>query len=493
MPLPDSIIGRQAEWRWLTQFATNEDPGPTLGIVWGRRRVGKSYLLESLVDQAGGFYYAAVRGLPAEALADLGEKLGAYLRVGPLALRSWEDAVTQLFTLAHEHERLVVLDEYPYLLEHTPALDSYIQRALGVRRPRPQAPRPGTRLILCGSAMSVMRQVLAGTAPLRGRAGLTLRVSPFGLRLARELHGSPDLDTAFLTYAVIGGVAAYAREMVDDDLPANRADFDRWVAERVLSARSPLLTEIPLLLSEDPALSTVRKPNLYHATLGAIARGHHAFGKITGSLGISGTSLQPVLETLVDAELIERVDDPTREKRPTYHPADQLLRFHYAIIRPHQARLLRAGADPSRLWAGLRDTFRSQVLGPAFEAAARDWTRHEAGEAILGGAPAHVGASVVTLPDGGEVQLDVVVAADDAADPSGRTVLAIGEAKAGPRLDGHAIDRLSAARAALGPRAANAKLLAFGAQITPGVRAKTKPRSDIELIDLARLYEATDE
>lgn len=127
-----------------------------------------------------------MRGLPAEALADLGEKLGAYLRVGPLALRSWEAVVTQLFTLAHEHERLVVLDEYPYLLEHTAELDACIQRALGVRRPRPQERRPGTRLILCGSAMSVMRQVLAGTASLRGRAGLTLRVSPFGLRLARE-------------------------------------------------------------------------------------------------------------------------------------------------------------------------------------------------------------------------------------------------------------------------------------------------------------------
>jgi len=483
------MIGRETERAWLAQFATSGTPAPSLGIVWGRRRVGKSYLLETLVEQTGGFYYAAVRGLSTEALADLGEKLGAYLGAGPLALRSWDDAVTRLLALGQRREQLVVLDEYPYLLEHTPELDSLLQRALGVRRTDATKPAaPMTRLVLCGSAIPVMRDLLAGTAPLRGRAELALRIGPFNLRVARLLHGSPDIETAFRTYAVIGGVAAYARAMVAGDLPGGPADFDRWVVERVLSAHAPLLTEIPLLLSEDPILSKARKPNLYHATLGAIARGHHAFGKITGALGIRGTSLQPVLDTLIAAELVDRIDDPTKSKRPLYHPADSLLRFHYAVIRPHQARLLRAGADTAKIWNGLLDTFSSQVLGPAFEAVARDWTRHDAGEEVLGGPPTHIGASVVALPGGEEVQLDVVVTADDADEPSGRTVLAVGEAKAGRRLDVRAIDRLAAARAALGPRAAGAKLLAFGATISPEVRAVSKRRPDVELIDLGRLY-----
>jgi hypothetical protein len=334
-----------------------------------------------------------------------------------------------------------------------------------------------------------MLAVLGGSAPRRGRAGLALRVSPFDLRVARTLHGNPDLETAFRTYAVIGGVAAYAREMVEDELPTGPKDFDRWVATRVLSARSPLLMEIPLLLSEDPALSKARKPNLYHATLGAIARGNHAFGKITGALGISGTSLQPVLDALIAAELIDRLEDPIRDKRPTYHPADSLLRFHYTIIRANQARLLSANADPERIWAGLHDTFHSQVLGPAFESAVREWTRHTAEEATLGGAPAHVGATVVTLPDGDEVQVDVVVAANDAEVPSDRTILALGEAKAGRPFDARHLVRLAAARAVLGPRAANAKLLAFAWTFTTEVRTVARGRPDVELIDLERLYQ----
>jgi len=81
--------------------------------------------------------------------------------------------------------------------------------------------------------MSVMGRLLSGTAPLRGRASLDLRMRPFDFRTARELHGIEDLATAVEAYAVIGGVPAYAREMVGGDLPAGPGDLDRWICERV--------------------------------------------------------------------------------------------------------------------------------------------------------------------------------------------------------------------------------------------------------------------
>src|SRR5690606_361832 len=61
--------------------------GATLGIVWGRRRVGKSFLLQSLVEQTGGLYYTAVRGSSAEALRELGELVGEYQGESPWVCR----------------------------------------------------------------------------------------------------------------------------------------------------------------------------------------------------------------------------------------------------------------------------------------------------------------------------------------------------------------------------------------------------------------------
>jgi uncharacterized protein len=489
MPIhpPPDMIGRKAEWARLNEFATSAEANATLGIIWGRRRTGKSFLLESLVDQTGGFYYEAVRGSSAEALRELGSRIGTYQNTAaPLALTDWDAAVGALLALGAQRQTVIVLDEYPYLLEHTPELDSIIQRAYGPRSPSRGSSR--ARLILCGSAMSVMVQLLSGTAPLRGRAGMDLRISPFDFRIARDLHGIDELTTALRTYAVIGGVAAYAREMVDGDLPRGPEDFDRWVCRRVLSPAAPLFSEVGLLVSEDPTTSRARKINLYHAALAGIATGNHAHNKLTGYVKISGASLAPIVEALVSAELIERILDPIRDNRPTYQPADPLIRFHYAVIRRHHGRLSRHNADRERIWDQIRPTFDSEVVGPCFESMARYWTLHFADAATIGGTPDHVGPSTVTLADGRERQLDMVVTRDDSDVPSERTVVAIGEAKAGETISERHLHRLEEIRRALGNRAAGAKLLLFGTEAAPVLIKMVADRRDVEFIGLDRLY-----
>ena len=254
------------------------------------------------------------------------------------------------------------------------------------------------------------------------------------------------------------------------------------------ASAAPLFNEVALLLSEDPTTAKARKVNLYHAALAGVATGHHAHGSLTNYVQITGASLTPIVDALVSAELVERVQDPIRENRPTYHPADPLIRFHYAVIRRHESRLSHHGADTEQIWRGLRPTFDSQVLGPSFEAAARYWTMHFASPDTVGGSPYHVGPTTLAFDGGTEQQLDVVVAADDANMPSGRTILALGEAKAGERITTRHLQRLEAARAALGDRAADARLLFFGVAFAPAMQSAAEQREDIELIDLDRLY-----
>jgi uncharacterized protein len=490
-PLPE-MIGRDSEWQRLGEFTTSGEGAASLGIVWGRRRIGKSFLLQALAEKAHGFYYHALRGSSAEALRDLGEQLGRHQgAVAPLALGSWEEAIDALMALGRDREILVVLDEFPYLLEHTPALDSILQRAYSPRADARRSTR--TRLVLCGSAMSVMGKLLTGTAPLRGRAGLDLGVQPFDFRTARHLHGIEDLSTAVEVYAVIGGVAAYAREMVENHLPVDSDDFGRWICRRVLSPAAPLFGEVELLLGDDPAVSTVRKPNLYHAALAGVALGNHAWSALANYVKISGSSLSSIISALVTAGFIAEVQDPLRDNRPTYQPADPLVRFHYAVIRRHRARLGRHGVDTQALWRELIPTFRSQVLGPCFEAMARSWVTHFAARKTLGGAPDYVGPTTLAVTDGEtglaeRREIDVVVSAGDAATPGERTVLALGEAKVAERMALRHVRRLEEARVALGERARAAKLLLFGQSFDDTVCTAAAERADLEIIDLERLY-----
>jgi uncharacterized protein len=482
---PDDMVGRAGEWALLCDFAAGGPDHATLAVVWGRRRIGKSFLVSSLAQRLGGFYFEAVRGSAAESLRDLGEALARHQQAAaPYAFAGWEDAIAALLRLGASTAVPVVLDEFPYLLEAAPGLDSLIQRAYSPRG----ALRTGTRtrLVLCGSAMAVMAQILSGTAALRGRAGLDLQMSPFDFREARVLHGVSDLGLAAALFSVIGGVAAYARDMVGDDLPSSGRDFDRWVRRRVLSPGAPLFSEVTLLLSEDPSTAKARKLNLYHATLAGVASGHHAHSKLTSYVKVSGPSLAPMLDGLVAAGFVDRLVDPLRENRPAYHPADSLIRFHYAIIRRHHARLAAHGADTAALWRELTPTFRSAVLGPAFEAMARHWCSHFASPATLGGSAVHVGPGSVELA-GVWHELDVVVAgAGDT--PAERPVLALGEAKTGEPITLAHLEHLERARSALGRRASTARLLLFGSRFTRELTQRRTGRSDVELVDLDRLY-----
>ncbi len=444
-------------------------------------------MLQDLVKSTDGFYHQAIRGSSGEALRALSDDIATRLNLpAPLALTSWSQAMETLLRLAEQRPMTIVLDEFPYLLEHTPGLDSIIQSLFGPQHPLRLNTR--ARLILCGSSISIMSKLLAGTAPLRGRAGLSLRVTPFDFRTSRELHRVNDLSTAISTFAVIGGVAAYAREMVDDDLPLSSEDFDRWVCERVLAPGRPLLGEIDLLLSEDPATAKSRKINLYHSTLAAVAQGCHTWGTITNYVKTGGSSLQAIMDTLIASDLVTRKLDPVRTNRTLYQPVDPFLRFHYAIIRKNPI-LARLTTDTAALWARLTPTFRSLVLGPCFEWMAREWTMHMAAHTTIGGAPEHVGSTVLNQGAEAEHEIDIVVAADDeGAPPEKRTVRALGEAKIGQTMTMQHLHRLEMDRATFGPRAANARLLLFGSSFDAALIMEAERRADVEIIDLERLY-----
>src|SRR5690625_799238 len=151
----------------LEAFIDSAVPHHTLGLLYGRRRIGKSTLLLSLVEARGGFYWEATRGESAVQLARLGEALGAYLGVGRLSFESWEEAIRQLLRLGAERPLPVVLDEFGYVLESDPTVDSVLAAALG---PHGRRTIPGqARLILCGSAIAMMAALTEGETALRGR------------------------------------------------------------------------------------------------------------------------------------------------------------------------------------------------------------------------------------------------------------------------------------------------------------------------------------
>jgi AAA+ ATPase superfamily predicted ATPase len=183
-----------------------------LGIVYGRRRQGKTLLLELLAETTGGFAFTGLQQANAQNLAELAAVYASFAGVPSASFENWSAALEALLNVGDRLDRPVpvILDEFPYLMAQAPELPSVLQRALS---PRSVARQSGqVRLILCGSAFTVMRGLLGGSAPLRGRAKLELLVQPFDFRDAADFWGVlDDPELAFQLHALVGGTPAWRR------------------------------------------------------------------------------------------------------------------------------------------------------------------------------------------------------------------------------------------------------------------------------------------
>ena len=478
---PGHLFDRAAEWRGLASFATDAQPGATLGVVSGRRRQGKSYLLQALAAALGGIYFPALEATEAVSLRQFADELFRFSGSPTPPFRDWTDAIPYLFRLTGDRAIPVVIDEFPFLVKASPELPSVIQRELG---PGGTGAASRVRLLLCGSAMSVMGGLLSGRAPLRGRAGLELLVHPFGYLDAARFWEISDPKLAVLVHSVVGGTPAYRRELARNDTPSHLDDFDPWVIRTVLNPQSPLFREARYLLAEE---TEIRDRSLYHSVLAAVAEGNNTSGGIASYIGRKSNEITHPLRILEDSRLLIREPDLFRSGRARYRIAEPLITFYQAIMSRQWARLELLGGPA--VWAGSAPKFLAQVVGPHFEALCRDYAI-TAGPDVFGGLPGEVGAGVVPDPaNRTQIEVDVVVLA--LAEPGRpRKILSLGEAKWDRTMDPRHVERLRRARALLAVRGfdtADTVLSCFsGAGFSPELQAART--DEVRLIGLDQLY-----
>lgn len=486
MRKPADMFDRDHEWAALTGFVTDERPGATLGVVSGRRRQGKTFLLEAVCEAAGGFYFGATEATDAESLRRISAALTAHLRpAGPFHFHNWAEVIDTLLRLGDERPVPVVIDEFPYLAKANPELPSTIQEALRPRRAERVNSR--TRLLLCGSALSFMGRILSGNAPLRGRAGLELVVRPLDFRLAAQFWELTDPRLALQVNSIVGGTPAYRREFARGDAPTGPDDFDAWVIRTVMNPETPLFREPRYLLAEEPEL---RDTALYLSVLGAVADGNATRGGIASYLERKAPDIAHPINVLEDVGLLHRDADVFRDNRSTYRISEPLIRFYHAIMRPVWDQLERPGSA-GRVWRASGRRFVSNVLGPHFEQVCRDWALHHADPALFDGLPARVGHGVVH-DSGTRTNYEVDVAVIGVAERGKPPLLAIGEAKWNDTMGAGHLARLRTIRDIIARNGrydtSRTRLLCFSGAGFNDRALEAATADEVALIDLPTLY-----
>jgi AAA+ ATPase superfamily predicted ATPase len=324
------MIDRERELAFLTARAASKRA--ELIVMWGRRRLGKTTLLKALCESHDSIYFLATKASAHEQLVRLSAAFAEHFD-DPLlrqaAFPSWESAFEYLAAQAKSRVVLVV-DEFPYLVEADPSLPSRFQFGWDEHLSRNRH----VMMVLNGSSLAMMEEhVLGAKSPLYGRRTGQWRLEPFGLLEARAFYPKRTLVEAVETYAVVGGVPFYILQFDPDDTLAHN------IQHHILSKGAVLYEEVPFLLREE-----VREPRSYFPILGAIAGGSRKFGEISSKTGLDKANLSKYMGALQELHLLRR-DVPVTETVPAksrkglYAIEDPFTDFWMRYVWPNLASL----------------------------------------------------------------------------------------------------------------------------------------------------------
>lgn len=350
MKLP--FLNRDEEQRRLRRFLGGK--GGRLAVLYGRRRCGKSTLIQRVAGDHALYFLADQRDAPLQIDA-LAVEAGRILPEFAAARYGSWDALLSTLEARLDRPLNVLLDEFPYLVGTSPELPSLLQRYLD---------RPGEKKIsflLCGSSQRMMQGlVLDRTAPLYGRAEEILKVEPLGPGWIAEALGVTG-QAAVEAYAIWGGVPRYW------ELAQGFGSMGEAVRELVLDRRGVLHDEPATLLLDD-----LRTAGQAYSLLSLIGAGCNRLSEIAGRMGKPAGSLTRPLSNLIELGYVCREapfgDDERSTKRTLYRLSDPFLSFYFRFLQPNRSLLELGLMEPVE--DRLKDDFASHV-GAVWETLAR--------------------------------------------------------------------------------------------------------------------------
>jgi AAA+ ATPase superfamily predicted ATPase len=455
-----SLIDRERE---LARLREAIERPPQLVVMRGRRRVGKSFLLIHALPRGRGVFFQADEQTERAHLDLFAKEVARLLgpRI-PLSFDSWEEAMETLGELARDKPLVVVLDEFQWMKAAQPSLDSIVQRHWD----RWQRERTPVTLILSGSALRLMEQLLEPGAPLYGRADYRPLLSPLDFRDASRFGPKRlSAEQKLRRYAVLGGTPQY-------QVWAGESDLEGLIAERILSKGESLYEEPLHLLREE---QEIRDPATYFAVVRAIAAGRTRVGEISNATHIPTPNLVKMLSRLEALGYVEERaplgPKGPESRRSSYRLTDPFFRFWFRFVLPNRS-LLERGRVKAVLKVIERDL--DTFMGRAFEDCCREWVGLYAGD----GLPASQQLGSWWSRDG-QTEVDIVGVSRGSYD-------LLGSCKWDRSAPGAVLTQLLAHRDALN-RAGSAQLAIFARGFSPELRRRAGDE-EVTLIDAERLF-----
>lgn len=205
------FIGREKELKTLDRLYQSDQF--EFVVIYGRRRVGKTALINHFIDDKQAIYFMGVESNEKQNLENFSKSIIEFSSgiQAETSFSSYQAALEYVFKLAEKERVILAIDEYPYVARSSKSLASTLQMLIDKYKDHSKL-----MLILCGSSMSYMEDhVLAYKAPLYGRRTAQMKILPFDFEeCCTYLSRLSDEDKAYI-YGIVGGTPQYLLQIND--------------------------------------------------------------------------------------------------------------------------------------------------------------------------------------------------------------------------------------------------------------------------------------
>jgi AAA+ ATPase superfamily predicted ATPase len=345
-----AFIDREKELAFLE--SKWEEGKAQLIVLWGKRRVGKTELVKRFIQGKPHVYHLGQSTGDKEQLDRFSRALGVFFReplLGTRGFAAWEESFK--YVQQKETRFVLVIDEFPYLIQSNPAIPGLFQTAWDEYWAKSKV-----YVILLGSSVSMMEtEVLGHRAPLFGRRTGQWKVQPMPFTAVGGFRSAKSFEDRLMHYGVAGGTPAYWLRF------GEKKTFDDNLRDHVLRKGEMLYDEVEFLLREE-----VREPRFYFSLLQAIALGKRKLSEIVNATGITQSMANKYLGVLADLDIVERElpvteEKPLKSKKGLYRIKDEFVQFWFRFVFPRRADLEMGEID--RVLASIREGLPQYLSG----------------------------------------------------------------------------------------------------------------------------------
>lgn len=301
---------------------------PELIILYGRRRIGKTRLINEFLRDKPGIYFLCVEYSEIENLRLLQMQMGDFLgdeSFKKLRVDGLEELFSEFFKWWTKNEKIVLaIDEFPYLIALNKGVLSAFQRIWDLN-----LSKQNVMLILSGSSIGMMEtEVLGYRSPLYGRRTGQWRLEKLEFSQLKNFFPSYSMKELIWVYASIDSIPEYLLKF------SPTLSFWENLRKSFVSKGSFLYEEAEILLREE-----FREPHNYILILRAIAEGKKKLAEIASTTGLDKGALSRYIYNLQRVGIVDAQQPaafPKKSKRSLYTLTDNYFKFYFRFVLPNK-------------------------------------------------------------------------------------------------------------------------------------------------------------